>query len=60
MEEADLAADPGGAIKVPIAGGEELAGREAARRRIVERDEPFQNLPPRPHGEEEARKNVKD
>lgn len=50
---ASRAADFGGATKVPIPGGEELAGREAARGRVLERDELFQNLPPRPHRKEE-------
>ena len=53
IRPAARAANPGGAIKVPITGEEELAGRETVRRRVLERDELFQNLPPRRHGEEE-------
>ena len=53
IRPAARAADFGGAIKVPTTGEEELAGREAARRRVLERDEPFQNLRVRPLREQE-------
>ena len=53
IRPAARAAEFGGAIKVPITGGEEFAGREAARRRVLERDEPFQSLLPRLHGKQE-------